>query len=197
MKRFVAKAAIVVASVAALAAFAVPAMASAAVWGPAGATTSLESNLTFTAPEIIGTSSWTCEKDTYGAKVKSPPSSSLELTGSSGVPCFGGGPLVGCGIKSKLGSGSTVVGTKVGELMTVNFSNLVFEFAKGCFFGNGTMNFTGSIPLVSWNALTHTLTLNNTSIFEVKFPEEGGKVIKTRLTVKGTLKNTAGILTFS
>jgi hypothetical protein len=153
MKRFVAKAALVAASVAALMAFAVPAMASAATWGPLGASKVLEAK----EPEVIiksggGPGGFRCLSSQLKVHVRGPASATLDVTGFTLEGCVGWGIWVGVWSVNTAellpwtinASSPTAASLNVGRvLMSTN---------------GGPMHFQGTQAGGTWNNAQHTLT---------------------------------------
>ncbi len=143
-----------IAVITAIAAIAVPAMASAAVWGP------INTNKTLTSTSIakyavVGepSLSFQCSSSTLGVHVRTPASSTLDITSASFTGCTVIGPP--CAL-----NGATVTATGLPWAVTASGSSLTFtehlQVTEQCWPGT---TFTVDGPAnASYNNATHTLS---------------------------------------
>jgi hypothetical protein len=146
-----------IAVITAMAAIAVPSMASAAVWGPINANKTLTSTtssqyVTRASPNFY---SFTCTSSTLGVHVRSPASSTLDINSASFTGCSG------TGVWPCYGQPVTVTATGLPWAVTTSGSNLTFPehlqvtFAGAC--GPLTVGVNGTMT-GSYSNATHTLT---------------------------------------
>lgn len=171
----------------ALAAFAVPSMASAAVWGPLNTNQNLTStNAAFSSSLGAG---WSCFNHQLNTHVRTPASSTLDVTSPTSSLCVGTGITAGCTLLigvtalpwAATATSSTVVATP--WHMTVSFPSC----------GIGTYNIDGTLN-GTWSPSTHSLTFNASS-GSLTLSYMGSPV--GTLTVTGTWTNAAQTLTLT
>ncbi len=170
-----------------LAAFAVPSMASAAVWGPLNTNQNLTStNATFSSNLGAG---WACVNHQLNTHVRTPASSTLDVTSAIWGLCVGTGSAAGCPLSfvntslpwAATATSSTVVATP--WHLTVSFTSC----GLGTYSIDGTLNGT-------WAPSTHSLTFSAASgTLTVSYM---GSPVGT-LTVTGTWTNAAHTLTLT
>jgi hypothetical protein len=146
-----------IAVITAMAAIAVPSMASAAVWGPLNTNKTLTA---FTGADTVqyalqdggnGQYGFLCSHSTLGVHVRTPASSILDITSASLTGCTGYGP--GCGTITVTATGLPWAVTTVGTNVTFTEHLLVNE---SCIAGY-TLNVDGPAT-GSYSNATHTLT---------------------------------------
>ncbi len=143
-----------IAAVAAMAAFAVPSMASAATWAP------LNTNKTLTSTSqveyITGSYGFYCSNSSLGVHVRTPASGTLDITSASFTGCTNVNNGIPCGPATVTATGLpwtatsfSVSGVTITEHLQVSFS--------GC--GLAGYPFTVDGPFTgSYNNATHTLS---------------------------------------
>jgi hypothetical protein len=186
MRKFAARGALIAASVLALTAFALPAVASASVWGPAGTIRSLDSsNASFHNSSFF---SFTCSNQHLTTSVRKPGSATLDVTGFTSSGCVGSSGAEGCPLTltpEKLPWTMTGVGT---ESATLNIGRVRGVFGGVC--GGTEFHYFGS-PQGKWSNTSHTFTLTSAGVtLELEkqlFPS----------TLSGSWKDPAQLLTLS
>ncbi len=151
-----------VAVITAMAAIAVPAMASAATWKPVNTNkTLISTNNTTYATNVAGPAyfDFVCSGSTLGTHVRLPLSSTLDITSASYTGCVGGpntvypchgNPVTVTATGLPWAATSTVNGVSYTEHLDVTYS-------PACVGGVGTFTVDG--PVVgTYNNATHTLT---------------------------------------
>ncbi len=194
MKKSVQKGTLLFASMMALAAFAMPAAASAVVWGPAGVTTALDGpfSVTYTAQ------GWgiSCATSHFGVKARNPASSTLDVNSATFSSCGGTGNASNCGFTltatglpwTSTALSLTAVGLSVGNV------NIVMSGAS-CQLGTGSFAMSGSLGNGAWNAALHMVTYTNSTGLSFTIPGVGVWVPSPALTVNAGLRNTTNVLT--
>jgi hypothetical protein len=176
MKTFARKGAVLFASTFALAAFAMPAVSSAAVWGVGGTSGNLNSG-PFTTNVPGQGWGWTCSSSHLGYHVRGPASSTLDITAATYSGCVGTGGLRGPNCAFTLAATGlpwTAVGTTVGNV-SLNIANIdVTMTGTGCAFGAGTLQESGTVAGGAWSAPGHSVTYNNVTGLSLR---AGGAVV--------------------
>jgi hypothetical protein len=164
MNKIIKKGLLLFAGIMALTAFAVPAMASAANWGVPN------TNHTLTSSAIVLTSgtptpgALQCTSAQYGVHVRTPASSTLDITSATLSGCTGtSGAWASCnwvltaaGLPWTATAASTSSVT-VNANFTVNVTNQPGN-ATGCILAGNGLVLAGPIPAGTWNAAAHSLT---------------------------------------
>ncbi len=190
MKRSAVK--VSLASLMALAVLAVPATASALVWGPAGTTQSLDSTNSASRGAAWG-AGWNCEKQHLGLKVRNPASSTLDVTAAAFTNCYGTGFFAGC-ILTETATGLPWTAQALALTnVTINVPNVnvVFSGGASCFYNGLETHFSGTLSAGVWNAAAHSLTH-----FEAPGLTLAGFGFGA-YKATGTYKDPAGLLTLS
>ena len=151
-----------IAAVAAMAAFAVPSMASAAGWAP------LNTNKTLTQTSLMVYSisgpneqfGFKCTNSTLGVHVRTPASSTIDITSASFTGCTAGGQW-SCGNVTVTATGLPWVGTSGSAPYVAITEHL--QVVENCAAG-GPITFTVDGPVTgSYNNATHTLSVHPTA----------------------------------
>lgn len=149
------KIAVLSAAIGAMAAFAVPSMASAAVWGPLNT----NQTLTATATQYSVSSQgfiWTCSVQ-LGVHVRTPASSTLDITSASWPACVGSGGVSGCPVSMvPTGLPWTAVATSSTSVNVTMRARVTFGGACGL----PPADLQGTL-VGQWSAGSHTLTFTN------------------------------------
>ena len=177
----------------ALAAFAVPSMASAATWFQPNVNQTLtSSSFSVSIPGV--SSGLACSGLTFGAKPRFPAASTMDINTLSNFTCTGTGSMAHCSAAvSAAGLPWTAVATSLtaANLNSINL-NLVISHTVGdpnaCAAG-GTYQLTGSLSGGVWNNTTKSLTFTGATglslvVSGLSFPA----------TINGTLVNSAHTL---
>jgi hypothetical protein len=146
-----------IAAITAMAAIAVPSMASAAVWGPLNTNKTLTSTSSSKYVERNVPAYWSfeCSSSTLGVHVRTPASSTLDITSATFTGC------VDTAQAPCTGSPVTVTAMGLPWAVTTSGSNVTFtehlqvNYPAPC--GPLTLNVDGTMP-GSYNNSTHTLT---------------------------------------
>jgi hypothetical protein len=194
MKKFA-----LLASLAALVAFAAPATASAVVWGPAGTTSALDSPgavskvyFTMSATNIT----WSCSGHHLGLSVRKPASSTLDVTSATYSGCAGEGVIVNCTVTQTATSLPWTM--QAASLTDVQFNvgkvNVKFTNTPGnptaCPWNGVELSFSGTVTGGKWNSTAHSVSYEAAP--GLWSPEASEKI-----KMSATLKNNAGTLTLS
>jgi hypothetical protein len=174
-----------IAAITAMAAFAVPSMASAAVWGPINTNQSLD-----LAPGAVGYQgsgiSWSCSGHHLGLHVRTPASSTIDVTSASWSGCFGTSGWAGCSI-TMAPTGLPWTGT--GSLTNTSITeHILITFGASCPWGGGTAPIDGTLTHGVWTASTHSLGHSVAS---------GLAIMGTPLVVSDSMKNATQTLTLT
>ncbi len=181
------KVAVLSAACAALAAFAAPSMASAAVWGPVNTNQLLaSSNAAFTSSAGVG---WTCLNQQLNTHVRTPASSTLDITSSGFGLCVGTGAAAGCTM-SFISTGLPWAATATSSTVVATAWHLQVSFPS-C--GLGPYNVDGTIN-GTWSPSAHSLTFNAAS-GSLTATYMGSPV--ATVNVAGTWTNAANTLTLT
>jgi hypothetical protein len=195
MKKSARKGVLLFASMMALAAIAMPAAASAVVWGPVNTTTALDGQLKVTYTN----QNWWFTCNTHlGVKTRTPASSTLDVNSATFSSCAGGGIASGCGFTLTAASLPWTMNavSLSGVGLTVANVNVAFG-GGGCGLGSsGSLVLSGTITSGVWNATNHSVTYTNATGFMYSI---GGGVYAPVGTLKadGTLVNTTHVLTLA
>ncbi len=150
-----------IAAITAMAAFAVPAMASASVWGPLNTNQSLDSTNSSYASSSLGLG-WTCTGQHLATHVRTPASSTLDITAASWSGCVASLSGAGCGVTmTPTGLPWTATGLTSTAASTPWHAQVTYTGSCGSQSGL-TFNIDGTLNGV-WTASTHTVTLNASS----------------------------------
>jgi hypothetical protein len=141
-----------IAAITALAAFAVPSMASAANWGPLNANKSLDStSVTYTDQNAVA-GGWTCSAQHYGVHVRPLLTSTLDITAASWTNCGGFGSYAGCiAVLTPTGLPWTATASSSTAVTFPIHAHVTFP----C--GGAPLDLDGTIA-GTWSAATHTVT---------------------------------------
>jgi hypothetical protein len=187
MKQFK-KSILLLTAIAALAAMAMPAMASATTkWGP------LNTNGTLTSSDLSVYNSsmsvgWYCTSSTLGYHVRTPASSTLDVTSASFSNCSGTQGWSGCTITlTATGLPWTATATSTTDFQ-LNVGNVNVTVC-----GGGPMTWSGTLHPGSWNAATHTVAFS--SAVGLALGSGGGILGYT--TVNGSFRNPTQTLTLA
>ncbi len=196
MKKFA-----LLASLTALAAFAVPAAASASpVWGPVGTTSALDSPgpggpVNFSIPSQGST--WQCTGHHLGLGVRKPASSTLDVTSATFSGCTGNGILVNCTVtQTATGLPWTMQAASLTDVR-LNVGNVKAKFTTtpgsgtACMWAGVEISFSGTLGAGVWQSSTHSVTYNSENGQGLTSPTLFGATV---LEFAG-LKNGAGTLT--
>jgi hypothetical protein len=155
MKRLKFRPAVLLASLMALAAFAVPATASATVWGPVGTSGSLDSYNQTVNTENGG---WICGKTHLGVKVRNPASSTLDVNSATFTTCGGLGGWASCTITQTATSLPwTIQGPSTGTIsITTGNVNVAFS-GSGCSLKGVVASYSGTFGAGRWDAAKHEI----------------------------------------
>ncbi len=178
-----------IAAITAMAAFAVPSMASAAVWGPINTNQSLDtSSANYNA--IPGTLPYgfVCAQH-LGVHVRTPASSSIDVTSASFSSCIGTGGATACPATATP-TGLPWTATALSSTSVNLPVHLQATFTGAC--TGITVNVDGLIN-GTWSASTHTLVFSNASGLTETFM---GSTLGT-LTFSGSLRNPTQTLTLT
>jgi hypothetical protein len=157
------KIAVLVTAMGAMAAFAVPSMASAAVWGPLNTNQTLTSSAASYDISSQGIS-WRCNNQ-LGVHVRTPASSTLDVTSSSWTLCQGTGSFACTVSMAATGLPWTAVAT---SSTSVNFTmHARVTFGGVC--GSPTTSDVQGTVTGSWSAATHKLTFTNAPGFVMSY----------------------------
>jgi hypothetical protein len=144
-----------IAAITAMAAFAVPSMASAAVWGPLNANKTLTStNSAKYIAQGYPQYGFECANSTLGVHVRTPASSTLDITSASFTGCVLTSPDPCIATVSVTATGLPWTATTSGLNVAVN-EHLQATYVGGC--APGTLNIDGPTVGGFYNA-THILT---------------------------------------
>jgi hypothetical protein len=156
MKKSALKSAMLFASITALAAFAMPAMASAVVWGPVNTNGSLTStSISANVPSL--STGFSCTGSSLGIHVRTPASSTLDVTSASFTGCTGTGPLSGCAIAmTATGLPWTAVAAATTNVK-VNVTNVNATPTGSCLWSGVPFTVSGTLTSGVWAAATHTV----------------------------------------
>ena len=149
-----------IAAITAMAAFAVPSMASAATWAPLNANktlTSTNSAIYQIYDPGANQFGFTCSNSTLGVHVRTPASSTLDITSASFTNCVTNGVMT-CGVATVTATGLPWAATTSGS--TVTFTEHL-QVTEGCVPGT---TFTVDGPASgSYSNATHSLTAQPTT----------------------------------
>ena len=182
-----------IAAVTAMAALAVPVMASAAVWGPLNSNQSLDTNPLIN-PGVSYTGSgpgWPfhCSSQHLGVHVRTPASSVLDVTSASWTGCVGDGLAAGCPL-TVAPTGLPWAATAVAST-TISFSmHAQLNWGGAC--SSVVFNLDGSVG-ATWTPSTHTLTFPPGCCLD----ETYNGTHLSNLAVSGAFKNPTNILTLT
>jgi hypothetical protein len=205
MKKFSKKGLLLFAGVMAVCAFAMPAMSSAASWGVIGTEHTLHSaNLGFTAADpMLGGISSSCAASTFTVDVRN--AAQLNVTSTSFTNCTGQGNAIGDCTVTATGTPEPNPAWTATGITTSNVAidavriDVTFEDKPGAAAGvcanvvGQTILLTGNLTSGTWNPATHSVTYNNAEGLAAHGATGNG----TRLTVSGTIRDTAQTLTLS
>jgi hypothetical protein len=149
------KSTILIAAITAMAALAVPSMASAVVWGPVNTNQSLDAtNVNYSEYGGYGLT-WTCATQHLGVHVRTPASSTLDITSASWSGC------VGTGTSATINFTMTPTGlpwTATATSTSVITFPVHVQLSRA---PNWVSNIDGTMNLGTWNASTHTVTFSS------------------------------------
>jgi hypothetical protein len=158
-----------VASIAVLVAFAIPAGASAAVWGVPGASRSLNSATVVTTIGAPSELSWQCSQH-LGLKLRTPASATSDVTSatfSNCIPTHGTG-IMGCTITETAANLPWTLQALTTSNVTLNVGNINVKIAGGCPWAS-EFKMSGSIAQGVWNASKHSLTYQQAARLSAPF----------------------------
>jgi hypothetical protein len=168
-----------IAAITAMAAFALPSMASAAVWGPINTNKSLDAtNVTYNDVNAAN-GGWTCTSQHLGVHVRTPASSTLDITAASWTSCSGFGQYAGCPMFL---TATGLPWTATASTSTaVNFP-IHADVSLPC--GGAPFKINGTIHGPTWNASAHTVTFTSggTSGLDETWPLDPGALGHAYLT---------------
>ena len=178
-----------IAVITAMAAFAVPSMASAATWAPAVPTLK---TLTSTSPAvyyIYGSGneqySFTCSNSSLGVRARNPASSTLDITSASFTNCFSSGGFP-CGTITVTATGLPWTATASGGNVTITEHLLVDEH---CLYG--TPITVDGPTSGTYNNATHTLSARaTTTMYAYMIGQPIGRIDPTGITTWHETTNT-------
>jgi hypothetical protein len=186
--KIIKKLAVLSAAITAMAAFVVPSMASAVVWGPLNSNQSLDStNVSYAASGGFG-GGWTCSSQHLGVHVRTPASSSIDITSASWSGCVGTGSLSGTTV-TIIPTGLPWVGTATS---TTAVSFPVHYQMTYSFTGGPTANVDGTMTAGGWNAATHTLSYTSSVLIQTYMGMQVAYV-----GVNGSWRNPTQVLTLT
>jgi hypothetical protein len=180
-----------IAAITAMAAFAVPSMASAAVWGPLNANKSLDAtNVTYT-DQIPGYGGWTCNAQHLGVHVRVPASSILDITAASWTLCGGFGGYAGCvAVITPTGLPWTATATSSTAVTFPIHAHVTFP----C--GGVPLDLNGSIA-GTWSAATHTVTFPSGGAYSLTETWPGSPGALSHVKVEGAFHDSTNTLTLT
>ncbi len=145
-----------IAAITAMAAFAVPAMASAAVWGPVNTNKTLGSagSATYSVQGPNNQYSFACSSSSLGVHVRTPASSTADITSASFTGCTSTS-TPGCGAVTVTATGLPWAATWGASPVGVTFTQHLLV-TEACLSG-ATLNVDGN-AFGSYSNATHTLT---------------------------------------
>ncbi len=181
------KSAVLIAAIGAMAALAVPSMASAAVWGPVGTTGALDSANASTSVAALG-GGWNCTSQHLAISVRTPASSTLDVTAATFSGCSGTGTaLSGCTVSlTATGLPWTMTAPSTSNA-TLNVANVNGAVSGACSWNGAVFHYSGSLVGGVWNASTHSVLY--TSATGLTFAGIGP------MRVSGTFRNPTQTLT--
>ncbi len=185
------KIAVLGAAIGAMAALAVPSMASAAVWGPLNTNQTLSTSFIKYDTPVPVDIDWGCVHS-LGVHVRTPASSTLDVTSASWTGCLtsSSGPYAGCSISmAPTGLPWTAVSTVGGVSVTEHTQ--VTLFGSGC--GSTTFDVSGTLTGGVWNAAAHKVTFTNATGLTMS---SGGSFL-ANVTTTGALLNASQTLTLT
>jgi hypothetical protein len=203
MNRFSKKGVLLFVGVMAVCAFATPAMSSAASWGVVGTEHTLQSpNLGFTTTDpMLGGLSSSCAESTFTVDVRN--AAALTVTSASLRNCTAQGAAIGdCTMTATGTTPTTWTGTGV-TTSNVTIDNVridvTFENKPGAAAGvcanvvGQSILWTGNLTGGVWNAVQHEVLYTNAE----GLVWHGATGNNTRMTMTGTIRDTAQTLTLS
>jgi hypothetical protein len=191
MKKLSKKSVLLFAAVMALCAFAMPAMASAANWDPAGSHTITSPALSLEIPALNAGSS--CHA---AFVVDANGTSQLTVTSATFSGCVGTKDATGCDVHATQGSGPdwVVDGANASAIRVTNINvDYAFIGSLTCVVGGNTVNVAGTLTAGGFNNSTHSLCLTGSTGLQGSL---GGMPLGP-VTLDGCLTDTAGTLTLS
>jgi hypothetical protein len=179
-------------AITALGAFAVPSMASAAVWGPLNTNQLLaSSNAAFTSSLGVG---WTCYNQQLNTHVRTPASSTLDVISTGWGLCVGTGGAAGCTVFfSATGLPWAATATSSSVVATPWHVQVTYGSGSGCALAGTTFNVDGTLN-GTWTPATHSLAFSASS--GTLTATYMGSPVAT-ITVTGTWTNAANALTLT
>jgi hypothetical protein len=190
--KFTRKLVVLSAAITALAAFAMPSMASAAVWGPLNTNQLLASSNAAFSSAGLG-AGWTCFNQQLNTHVRTPASSTLDVNSTGWGLCVGTGIAAGC-VTTFSNTGLPWAATATSSTVVATPWHVQVTFSGGsCPLAGTTINVDGTIN-GTWTPSTHSLAFNASS--GTLTATYMGSPVGT-FTVTGTWTNAAQALTLT
>jgi hypothetical protein len=166
---------VLLASVMAVAAFAMPAMASAANWGIPNTNQNLSgSNFGFVITEPgVAYGFGACTGVGLGVHVRAPASSTLDITSATGFTCAGFGVLANCNVTATptalpwTASGASTTDV---TLNTIKYTVVFTSSGGSCAFAGASFSLEGTLTGGVWNAAGHSVTYSSDPGLRLKRP---------------------------
>ncbi len=185
MKKSVQKSALLFTSMVALAAFAMPAAASAVVWGPVNTTGALDGPVS-TQSAALGLG-FTCTQH-LAIHTRTPASSTMDITGATYSACTGQSSVASCAITPVATGLPWTASALSTSNVALNGFNVNVTFSGATCPISGSLPWTGTVAGGVWNAATHTVTYTSATGLTL-----GGYPVP----YSGTLRNPTQNLTLS
>jgi hypothetical protein len=172
MKKTMTKSTLLFASIMALAAFAMPSMASAANWGPFNTNHTLNGYIYVSTGALYNTVS--CS-GSLGVHVRAPVASTLDITSASFSSCSVSiGQGVDCNVTATAsGLPWTAIGTSTSDVR-INVTDMTFTYSQkpggpSCTLSGGVGHVSGTLTGGAWSAAAHKVTYASDPGLSVNF----------------------------